>query len=243
MARTPGAGERTQASVPCNSLQTHAPTRIRVWRGPMFDFKNASKKELRKEYRRIAQTTGDDRFFTKKELYHLPKMLMDEEQLLAFSSGLMDGNTWLIALTDRRVVFLDKGLLFGTRQTTVSIRWTIGGRPSRMQKTLSMASCWSPIMAAVCTGLSPAVWGISAAFTPCWIINSVMPRSSVYSRSMRPVSIAHSRLSRSVNSETLSDSSRPLSRYPGDERNPMRPTGPCPGGPVSRPKTAARRPS
>ena len=87
----------------------------------MFDFKNASKKELRKEYRRIAQTTGDDRFFTKKELYHLPKILMDEEQVLAFSSGLMDGNTWLIALTDKRVVFLDKGLLFGTRQTSVPI--------------------------------------------------------------------------------------------------------------------------
>lgn len=87
----------------------------------MFDFKNASKKELRREYRRIAQTTGDDRFFTQEELFHLPKILMDEEQVLAFSSGLMDGNTWLIALTDRRVVFLDKGLLFGTRQTTVPI--------------------------------------------------------------------------------------------------------------------------
>lgn len=87
----------------------------------MFDFKNASKKELRKEYKRIAQTTGDSQFFTKKELFHLPKILMDEEQVLAFSSGLMNGNTWLIALTDRRVVFLDKGLLFGTRQTTVPI--------------------------------------------------------------------------------------------------------------------------
>ena len=87
----------------------------------MFDFKNASKKELRKEYARIAQTTGDEQFFTMKELFHLPKILMDEEQVLAFSSGLMDGNRWLIALTDRRVVFLDKGMFYGTRHTTVPI--------------------------------------------------------------------------------------------------------------------------
>ena len=87
----------------------------------MFDFKNAPKKELRKEYKRIARATGDDQFFTKKELFHLPTVLMDEEQVLAFSSGIMDGNTWLIALTDRRVIFLDKGLLFGMRQTTVPI--------------------------------------------------------------------------------------------------------------------------
>ena len=79
----------------------------------MFDFKNASKKELRKEYKRIAKATGDDQFFTKRELNHLPAVLFDEEQVLAFSSGMMDGNTWLIALTDRRVIFLDKGLLFG----------------------------------------------------------------------------------------------------------------------------------
>ena len=39
----------------------------------------------------------------------------------AASSGLMDGNTWLIALTDKRVIFLDKGLLYGLRQTTIPI--------------------------------------------------------------------------------------------------------------------------
>ena len=87
----------------------------------MFDFKNASKKALQQEYKRIAKATGDDRFFTKKELNHLPKVLMDGEQVLAFSSGLMDGNTWLIALTDKRVIFLDKGLLYGLRQTTIPI--------------------------------------------------------------------------------------------------------------------------
>ena len=87
----------------------------------MFDFKNASKKELREEYNRIARAMGDDTIFTSKELHHLPKILLEEEQILAFSSGFMDGNSWLIALTDRRVVFLDKGFLYGLRQTTVPI--------------------------------------------------------------------------------------------------------------------------
>ena len=47
----------------------------------MFDFKNASKKALQQAYKRIAKATGDDRFFTKKELNHLPKVLMDGEQV------------------------------------------------------------------------------------------------------------------------------------------------------------------
>ena len=46
---------------------------------------------------------------------------MDGEQVLAFSSGLMDNNTWLIALTDRRVIFLDKGMLYGLKQTTIAV--------------------------------------------------------------------------------------------------------------------------
>ena len=77
--------------------------------------------ELHQEYKRIAKATGDDRFFTKKELNHLPKVLMNGDQVLTFSSGLMDGKTWLIALTDKRILFLDKGLLFGLRQTTIPV--------------------------------------------------------------------------------------------------------------------------
>ncbi|EEA96014.1 phage protein [Pseudovibrio sp. JE062] len=87
----------------------------------MFDYKNASKKELKEEYNRIAADMGDDQFFTKKELNYLPEVLMDGEQVLAFTSGLMDGNTWLITLTDKRVIFLDKGMLFGLKQTTVDL--------------------------------------------------------------------------------------------------------------------------
>lgn len=87
----------------------------------MFDFKNASAEALKAEYNRIARQTGDDQFFTRKELNHLPSVLADGEQVLAFSSGLMDGNTWLITLTDRRLIFLDKGMLYGLRQVSIDL--------------------------------------------------------------------------------------------------------------------------
>ncbi|MFJ2994827.1 PH domain-containing protein [Pandoraea sp. NPDC087047] len=87
----------------------------------MFDFKNASKEQLKIEYNRIAREIGDDQFFTKKELNHLPEILMDGEQVLAFTSGLMDNNTWLIALTDQRVVFLDKGFIYGLKQVSINL--------------------------------------------------------------------------------------------------------------------------
>lgn len=86
-----------------------------------FDYKNASPANLKAEYSRIAAEMGDDQFFTKKELNHLPQILADGEQILAFTSGLMDGNTWLITLTDRRVIFLDKGMIYGLKQTTIDL--------------------------------------------------------------------------------------------------------------------------
>lgn len=86
-----------------------------------FDFKNAGPKDLKREYDRIAKEIGDDQFFTKKELNHLPKVLSDGEQVLAFTSGIMDGNTWLITLTDRRIIFLDKGMIYGLKQAAIDL--------------------------------------------------------------------------------------------------------------------------
>ncbi|RMH46002.1 MAG: hypothetical protein D6694_03970 [Gammaproteobacteria bacterium] len=86
-----------------------------------FNYKTASKEELTKEYNRIAKEMGDDQFFTKKELHYLPEILQDGEQILAFTSGMMDGNTWLITLTDRRVIFLDKGMIYGLKQESIPL--------------------------------------------------------------------------------------------------------------------------
>lgn len=86
-----------------------------------FDFKNAPHADRKREYDRIARELGDDQFFTKKELNHLPQVLSDGEQVLAFTSGLMDGNTWLVTLTDRRIIFLDKGMIYGLKQTAIDL--------------------------------------------------------------------------------------------------------------------------
>ena len=87
----------------------------------MFDFKKASKKELKNEYDKIAKKIGDDQFFTSKELNFLPEILLDGEQVLAFTSGIMNTNTWLITLTDIRIIFLDKGMIYGLKQSVIPL--------------------------------------------------------------------------------------------------------------------------
>ena len=34
---------------------------------------------------------------------------------------MMDGNTWLVTLTDRRIIFLDKGMIYGLKQASVDL--------------------------------------------------------------------------------------------------------------------------
>jgi len=87
----------------------------------LLDFTTASREQLEKVWRAIEKEMGDDRFFTMKELDALPGVLDVKEQVLAFSSGLHEGNTWLIVLTDQRVIFLDKGMLYGLRQSSIEL--------------------------------------------------------------------------------------------------------------------------
>ena len=86
-----------------------------------FDFKNAGPSELKAEYNRIANEMGDDQFFTKKELKHLPEILADGEQVLAFTSGYMDDHAWLITLTDQRIIFLHMGIIYGMKQVVIDL--------------------------------------------------------------------------------------------------------------------------
>ncbi|MDU7198364.1 PH domain-containing protein [Phytobacter diazotrophicus] len=87
----------------------------------MIDYMTASNSELKEEFKRLAKLSGDAIFGTKKEFFHLPKILNHGEIPLAIASGMMDGNTWLITLTNQRVVFLDKGMLFGVKQVDVNL--------------------------------------------------------------------------------------------------------------------------
>ncbi len=57
-----------------------------------------------------------DSFGTKKEIKYLPEILSDSERILGLTSGFLDGNTWLIVCTNKRLVFVDKGLIYGLKQ-------------------------------------------------------------------------------------------------------------------------------
>ena len=60
-------------------------------------------------------------FNTRKEIRYLPKVLNDNEQILALTSGLMKNRTWLAVCTNRRVLFLDRGMFFGLRQLQMNL--------------------------------------------------------------------------------------------------------------------------
>ena len=54
-----------------------------------------------------------DSWGTRKEISELPKLLHIDEHIKAMTSGFVDGNTWLIVCTNRRVLMLDKGMIYG----------------------------------------------------------------------------------------------------------------------------------
>ncbi len=60
-------------------------------------------------------------FYTRKEIRYLPKILNDNEQVLALTSGFMGNRTMLAVCTNRRVLFIDRGMFFGLRQFQINL--------------------------------------------------------------------------------------------------------------------------
>lgn len=60
-------------------------------------------------------------FYTRKEIRYLPKVLSEDERILALTSGFMDNHTWLCVCTNHRVLFLDRGMFFGLRQVQMNL--------------------------------------------------------------------------------------------------------------------------
>lgn len=57
----------------------------------------------------------------KKEVRFLPEIIRDDEVILYLTSGLMEANTWLVVATNRRIIFLDKGMIFGLKQIEIPL--------------------------------------------------------------------------------------------------------------------------
>ena len=69
----------------------------------------------------IAALGEVDLFGTAKEVSHLPEILHDDENIKYLTSGLMDGTTWLVICTQKRVLLLDHGFLFGFKQSEMNL--------------------------------------------------------------------------------------------------------------------------
>jgi len=61
-------------------------------------------------------------WFAKKEIRHLPSVLNGGETIRAVTSGVYQGNTWLVTVTDQRILFLDKGMFYGVTQVELPLR-------------------------------------------------------------------------------------------------------------------------
>ena len=62
-----------------------------------------------------------DTFGTKKEVKYLPNILFDDEIVQYATSGFLITNTVLVVLTQKRLLFVDKGFLYGVRTTEIPL--------------------------------------------------------------------------------------------------------------------------
>ncbi|MEL5725221.1 hypothetical protein E5289_18790 [Lactiplantibacillus pentosus] len=69
----------------------------------------------------MEQAGVSDLFGTKKEVKALPDILNDDEHIIYATSGMVDSNTVLAVLTQKRVIFIDKGLIYGIKSTEVPL--------------------------------------------------------------------------------------------------------------------------
>lgn len=68
------------------------------------------------------KSLGEFRIFgTKKEIAELHNIIAEGEIILGLGSGMIDGNTWLCTVTDRRVLLLNKGMFYGLKQLEMPI--------------------------------------------------------------------------------------------------------------------------
>lgn len=70
-------------------------------------------------YEELKKLPGFDSWGTKKEIKYLRTMLLENEEVLAIASGIIEGNTWLITCTTRRIIFVDCGMIYGVKHAEV----------------------------------------------------------------------------------------------------------------------------
>ncbi|MFD1430583.1 PH domain-containing protein [Lacticaseibacillus mingshuiensis] len=79
---------------------------------------NERRSRIQKQF---ADAGVSDIWGTKKEVQALPDIIRDNETIKYATSGVADGNTVLMVSTDQRVLFIDKGLLYGIKSTEIPL--------------------------------------------------------------------------------------------------------------------------
>lgn len=79
--------------------------------------------EVQQQVLNIEQKTGMklDTFGTKKEFKYLPEALYENEIIHYLTSGMLDNKTWMIVCTNKRILALDKGMIFGLSQQEIPL--------------------------------------------------------------------------------------------------------------------------
>lgn len=88
--------------------------------GPI-DFRNSPKSVIDAHLREIAIASGDVKFFTRREIAYLPELIAKDEELIRYVSGTLGANTWLIALTNRRIILVNVGLIYGVEHKFIPL--------------------------------------------------------------------------------------------------------------------------
>lgn len=60
-------------------------------------------------------------FGIKKEIKELPKIIDKDEVIHALTRGALNEHTWIILCTNKRIIFLDKGMLFGLNMDEIPL--------------------------------------------------------------------------------------------------------------------------
>lgn len=70
--------------------------------------------------RDVAAGVGDDKLVTRRELACLPPLLAEGEQVETMAAGGYHAGSWLLVLTNRRLLLLHKGLFGAFRQQAIA---------------------------------------------------------------------------------------------------------------------------
>jgi hypothetical protein len=70
---------------------------------------------LEEVHQQIAAIEGGNRFIPRKEVRELPNVLAPSECVEQLTPGFYNGGIGLLVATNRRLIFLDKGMLYGLR--------------------------------------------------------------------------------------------------------------------------------